>query len=242
VTAFPVRPASVVVPLFLAVLGTVALQAAEFWERLQPEQWSRKQAEELLQASPWARVVELPVRAAPGQPIPTVVQAGTDACANCDPTGRSFDRELSQANQLLRVPTLRVRLLWLTALPIREALGRLSAQAAQARIPAGVPASEAASYCVLAAGPLPVEWVGPQADALRQKAELRVRDGRRLLPVKVQAKPAGEAFVEAQLFFSRAEVEQLEEREVVLVLDFGRHKIRQKFNLARMVYRGKLEI
>jgi hypothetical protein len=130
-----------------------------------------------------------------------------------------------------------LRLTWLTALPIKQAVlrERMDEGGVLAESAKEIMSTEEQYYAVGITG-LPADM----AQKLTEAA-LRVPDKEEIKPARGDFQPRG-ATVDVMILFSRAKPVTTEDKEVEVILKLDGVEIGQKFPLIDMVFNGRLEL
>ena len=216
----------------LFVLASNALVAAEFWDTKPFREWSDKEARKLLEDSPWAALIAVPL---PNRgPVPTPDSAGG---------GRGGGGRGGGGAEGFGPAPVRVRLTisWRSALPLKQAAARQQAGNG-GTIPPDMEAALAREdelYVVAIQG-LPPQYTqsGPAStiDAFLH------RNGKPDIPAaRGAAQPARGGAV---LFvgFPRTDPITLADGDVEVDVKIGALGIKKKFKLKDMLFHGRLEL
>jgi len=216
--------------LSLLFLTACLLLGAEFWDTKPFPEWSDKELQQVMTNSPWARRVEAPTNASPGESGATNAKVPDLS----GPTG-------------LRGPTLPVMIRWLSALPMKQGQMRAKYGKDAATSPEAQKFLERQSmlYVVAVTG-IPGYYVsaggGDKArDAITQSTTLTPKGKAPIKPAGIQFAASGPN-VEVILGFERANEITLSDQEVELSSIIGTVWVRHKFKLRDMVVKGKLEL
>jgi len=211
---------------FLIILS---LSAADFWQTKPYTEWSDKEAQRLLNNSPWVREVELMIGGAPG--------AGT-------PGGGRGGRGGPGGDVAAPAP-ISVVLRWQTALPIKQALARLKfgkdvASSADAKTFLD---HEETTYVIAVSAPPEMMAGHPEQmkSALKGLTTLTVKAKGVLTPSEVQIMPNNKT-VDVYFSFPRTAALSPEDKEVEFSTRIGFSAVTSKFRLKDMVFNGKLEL
>jgi len=243
-----------------AVAGVALLAgllfASEPWTK-DPQKWTAADAQRILNSSPWAQSTnatfanEQDNEPPPPGPLPGAAQAGM-----AGPRGAADGHWDGGVGRVPpgRVPSLPLLIRWDSALPIREAAGRVSGGIA-------VSADDAAKDYVISiaglvaakryrdAGQLSGKSRSDDGVDARDPEELLeglmantrlVRRGRQALSPE-NVKLDSETGV-VHVYFPRADRIFAGEKEVVLTTRFGSLTVRKIFRPVDMIYRGRLEL
>ncbi len=124
----PMKKKCVLLTLVLTLLSATAAQGQEFWEKKPYQKWSEQECRKLLGDSPWARSHTLsqtliqPLQS-PGvaRPLGTNPIENIESARSPEPLGRDDTGRARQAR-----PELKYQAQFRSALPIRQAIVRLS--------------------------------------------------------------------------------------------------------------------
>jgi hypothetical protein len=208
--------------LFLAAPFAAALRAADdFWATKPADQWTAEECEKLLSDSPWTKKQTV----ARGALI-----EGLGAPA---PRGR---------RGVVITHTVDLVIRWMSAQPMKQALASLVPAKNRKQAKRSVFRDEA-GYVLIVKG-LPVNVMqlsGESRSSLERSAELRFpgRD-----PLKVTRFGVARDGAAADLRFVFPEVPNLTiaDKSAELRFEMGRAKIKQKFDLDKMLYQGELAL
>jgi hypothetical protein len=215
--------------LFVFFLMILSLWAANFWQTKPYTEWNDKEAQRLLNDSPWAREVELMTGGAPGAGAPGGGRGGRGG-----PGG-----------DVAAPAPISVVLRWQTALPIKQALARLKfgkdvASSADAKTFLD---HEETTYVIAVSAP-PEMMAGPQEQmktVMKGLTTLTVKGKGVLTPSEVQIMPNNK-MVDVYFSFPRAASLSLDDKEVEFSTRIGFSAVTSKFRLKDLVFNGKLEL
>lgn len=221
--------------LSLFVGLTLSLWAADFWQTKPYTEWNDKETQKLLNSSPWAREVELPMGGGPS--APTAGAPGGGRGGRGGPAGDVPVAGPLSVNVLLR---------WQTALPVKQALARIKfgkevANSADAKT---FLEQQETTYLIVVSGVPPMMMAGPQEQlksALKSQTALSVKGKGILAPSEVQITPNNK-LVDVYLSFPRIAPLTLDDKEVEFSTRIGPSAVRSKFRLKDMVFNGMLEL
>lgn len=247
----------------LAFVAVIAI-AGQPWSK-NPEKWSKRDAERILNVSPWAHRVQVrfpaPARIAPQMSLPGAEQAGMggrDAYS-----GKNWDGGVQRnPRNLPGVPELSVLVRWGSALPVREALQKadepLAPRADESPVekyyiitviglvPAGVYESEGEIK-----PPATTSESGddenapkkrnpePMLEGLMADSMLATDSGISIRPENVKLDAATGAL---QFFFPRTKQIAPGDGEAIFETKFSIMTIKTRFRLKDMVYRDNLAL
>lgn len=218
--------------LSLFFLLILTLWAADFWQTKPYTEWNDKETQKLLNSSPWARDVELPMGG-----------AGPGAGAPAGGRGRGGPAGDAPIADPLIIHAL---LSWQTALPMKQALARVKfgkdvANSADAKTFLD---HEETTYVVVLSGLPSMMLAGPEErwkSALLRQTGLSVKGKGTLAPSEVQITPNNK-MIDVYFSFPRTAPLSLDDKEVEFSTRIGPSAVRSKFRLKDMVFNGKLEL
>jgi hypothetical protein len=216
----------------ICVLAGSALVAAEFWETKPFREWSDKEARRLLENSPWAARIAVPL---PNRgPVPTPDSAGGGRGGG----GRGGGGPEGFGPEPVRV---RLTISWSSALPLKLAVARQQAgnggtipQDAEATL-----AREDELYVIAIQG-LPPQYTrsGPTStiDAFLH------RDGKPDIPATRGASQPARGGAILFVGFPRTDPITLADGDVEFEVKIGALGVKKKFKLKDMIFHGRLEL
>jgi hypothetical protein len=250
----------------LIFLATASMVAADFWEAKDPALWSEAQIRKIVTDSPWAKGAAVSFKGNPKLAVRSRERLAerSDAGApdpSAGPPGSTAAEVFTDSSSA--PPPVVVR--WEAARPVSEAcasggmdrylfsctskilylsdLGNKFDELAQAyyilsmsNYPnAGRPGDPPQHSSAAAAA------LERMSRRIQQSAFLKRAGKTPLEPSKVVILPAGHALL-VILFFSRSEPITLADKEVVFDSESDTIVVKSRFNLGRMVYKGRLEL
>jgi hypothetical protein len=239
----------------------VAADAAQAWNK-DPAKWSHSDIERILNASPWAQVVPVIFHdpeddEVPEVPLPGPAQAGMGSRGNVS-DGKWDGGVAKNARNIPGVPQLSVVVRWDSALPVREALAKSGKQlftpeqferdyiitiaglvpAGQYHLAGAAPEHKTTSESDDDGPPDPHD-PGPMLQGLMADSMLATSAGLAIRPDDVKL----DSFTgELHFFFPRIQPITLAGKEAIFETKFGEMKVKRRFRLKDMLYRGKLEL
>ncbi|HWD97897.1 MAG TPA: hypothetical protein VG345_02625 [Bryobacteraceae bacterium] len=230
---------------------TVALAAADFWNKKQPSEWSGSEIQHLMSKSPWAKEVNAGVlpqpngpNAGPGPDTSPGGLGGGRGMGGPGGGGYNIGSGREQRDRGAR-PAAAVTVRWESAQPMLDAT--------RETLPA-----EFANHYVIAVAGLPIEWgLDRAARAHRSDAEKSVHLSDLVERLKAGAtlqardrEPEGAGVVrrapsdEAWLFGFSRELLPLtaSDKDVEFALNSGPMAVKAKFEPKEMMYRGRLAL
>jgi hypothetical protein len=239
---------------FLLVSLAFLLPAGDFWKQTKAEDWTGEEIQKIMLDSPWAKRCELILgmtnRSAYNIPdsnagrrrgrIGDLTSAGNpDASSGWTNVG-------GQRSPNYRADTKPVQLMWVTALPVRQAIARQRFGPEWRKSPAAESfLTRPAGGYVLEVNGIPERAFGGEIGALKEMATLHIKGCGPIHPAEIQGKLQG-TYANVLIFFAdsgeKGHKITLEDKEVEVVIAFPNHNLKKKFKLADMVYEGRLEI
>jgi hypothetical protein len=224
-------------------LGAMVLYAANFWDTKKYTEWTDKEVQRMLEASPWARPVDISLGAGGGGvrgPSATGVHSG----------GGSSERTIDRGGSA-RIGTgtasgarmMRIHIRFVSAVPIRQAIARLRFGLEAATSPKALKwiNPEAQDYVVNVSG-LPMRMLGGNPEQLREQAWLKIKRVDPIAARNVESRRQ-EGQAELHIFFPKSSHEiTAADKNVEFHLRLPRMDVKRKFKLKDMVYNGKLAI
>jgi len=237
-------------PVLLAYASMVVLIAADLsWKTKPVAQWTEEEARQVLTISPWAREVtagvarresedELRTGGKMGQPTgvgyDNVDPKGSGLKAP-SPTAAVFTGSNARSTRSL-VQTIKLRLRWESALPVR--LAELRSQEIEP------PTLEGDGYLIAVYGIPSGNFKGDPkklGDPLREDAVLRREGKKDVKPSSVEVFQRSDGTAVVYLFPLSAEVTR-KDGYIEFEAHIGRIVVAQVFNLGEMEFQGKLEL
>ena len=254
----------------LVVVLACSLGAADFWQSKPYSEWSDKDVQKMLTASPWARQVGVgvegpaaPVRAnggrrsdtsgdpsdTPGPPV-----AGGGVIAGADVGGGGFGGADSPGTRGGRgddaaggsAQSILVMLRWQTALPLKQAAVRAKYGSEATTSPEAkrILEHEESNYVISVSG-LPAAMARGDFEKLKESVKrqtsLSTKGREKLPPAEVQLAPR-DKFVDAIFIFPKNQPFTPDDKEVEFSTRIGSLAVKYKFRLKDMMYNGKLEL
>lgn len=252
----------VITVVVLLGIGAALLLAADFWEKKKFTEWSDKEVEKMLNNSPWARAVDIPMGGpsvmgagggrgrggmgggAPGGGMPG---GGMPSGGGMGGAGGGYGgggvggMDMPQA-----MPTMRLFVRWVSALPVRQAIARMrfGAEAGASEEAARVLRPQDDRYIVSVAG-LPGGMAQGEFDQFKELASLKIKGRDPLHANQVQGQREQNR---ANLYFLFPKSKDggydisLDDKEVEFELKLRAFQVSRKFKLKDMVFEGKLEL
>jgi hypothetical protein len=241
-----------VLPLVL-VFALLSASSGDPWDK-DAAQWTDQDAQLVLSDSPWVQSVEAEMhdprddRDEYSAPPPAGERAGMAGQTNpVAPSGR-WDGGTGR-NSMGSLPSLPVTVRWDSALPVREALRRVSGSE--------TPGASSGDYVITLTGLIPAgryhsagradtssnsdgvsDKRNPEEllEAFMSSSRLLPRGETAIAPSNVKLDPASGAL---HIFFPHTRPIEAKAKEVVFVTRFGDFRVRAKFRVKDMRYQGK---
>jgi hypothetical protein len=215
-------------PSLLAVVPATAFASKEFWNEKAPSEWTDAEIRQLLNQSPWAKEGSISDTTQRGSLGPAGAEAGGNERSRVKSlsTTPKGERPVNIGPQV----TWKAMVRWESALPIREALHR------------GSPGKLPEDYIVNVFGEVPgVDLTS--GDAILKDNTTLEHKGDQIKLNRVALAPGNNLSEAGTLFyFSRLLALKPEDKEVTFTTKLGPLKVKCKFTLRDMFYRGNLEL
>jgi hypothetical protein len=217
----------------LLLLFALTLFAADFWQNKPFTEWSDKDVQKMLNASPWAK------RTAVETGPPRIVDPSGGGGRGRGNAGALGDGGNGSEVPDTAPPSIPVVIRWQTALPMKQALARIrfGAEAGTSDEARKFIERQDSNYVIGLSGLPP----GIAAGDVKEKTTLAVKGKSPLQPMEVQFAPR-ERFTDVFMTFPRTAPFTLDDKEVEFSSKIGPLSIRYKFRLKDMVFNGKLEL
>ena len=242
-------------------LGAATLYAADFWENKEFTGWSDKEVQKMVNNSPWARRLDISMgsgtrmRGAGGRRGGAGGMSGGTMSAETSGAGGGAGGMSSAGGRRSGggsgsmygdVPTMRLYLRWVSALPVRQAIARLKygEEAGSSPEAAEMLEREETNY-VISVASLPARMVGGNVEQLKSRVALNIKGKDPIAPDDIIGRRREEGAV-LYFFFPKGQngshVITAADKEVEFVLKLRNMEVKRKFKLKDMVYNGKLEL
>jgi hypothetical protein len=214
-------------PSVLAVIPATAFASKEFWNGKMPSDWTDAEIHQLLNQSPWAKEGSISDTAQRGSLGSTAAGGGGGGGRR---RGRGAPGSSDARTNTGPLVKWKATVRWESALPVREALHR------------GAPGELPEDYILNVFGEVP--GVDPDAsDAILKDNTTLEHKGDQIKLNRVEPAPKNSVSEDGTLFyFSRRLALRLEDQEVTFTTRLGPLKVKCKFALKDMLYRGSLEL
>jgi hypothetical protein len=216
-------------PSLLVVVPAAAFAPKEFWNEKMPSDWTDAEIHQLLNQSPWAKEGSISDTTSRGTLGSTAAGAGGSGGG-----GRRAARSTSTTRGSTPIAGLQVTwkatVRWESALPVREALRR------------GAPGELPEDYILNVYGEVPGVDPDSGLEILKDNTTLEHK-GDQIKLNRIELAPGNNVTEAGTLFyFSRLLALKLENKEAIFTTKLGPLKVKCKFTLKDMLYRGNLEL
>lgn len=241
--------------VFLLVVTEVP--ADPFWSEKPFSEWTREEAVEILEDSPWASLAELKVLARTTGGPPPVISDDPDCCAEVNPNEgsvvSSHERGLRHTPRLMEKSAADFRIWFLTAGPVRMAMARLGVLDGQLSPEEAEQSLEKKAFpgavvIVLSAlDPEDSQALNCTQVQMQEFCSVELKKSGRKVPLYQYVSPLQSGDPQAFFVFPRQidgeEVFKLEEEEILFAIEFtGQARIEKTFKLEEMLVQGALEL
>lgn len=226
------------------LLAGGALLAADFWEGRDFTSWSDREVRKMLTDSPWAKRVNIVMGGLRGEES-SGFHVGPDPFGFGGTGVRSLPGE-ADTQQFAGIRRVTVTVLWINALPVRQAVVR-AVVGRDAPIPPDgreFLVEEDPFYTVAVIG-LPPRFalLGRMLDAVKAETMLKPRDGLPVAPDEVVLERDDDQSIRALFRFPRTAAITLDDRDVEFVTKLGPvTDIKKRFRLRDMQFGGRLAL
>ncbi len=244
------RSRPVLAALLLAA-AAVSVSAANFWDEKPFREWSAEEAGKLLTDSPWAKTVEVLAQSMSERAGALRPAARGNTPPSVDPS-RGMGRASIQggagptAASVQATRSVKVRMRWVSALPVRQAVAvqQFGAEAANSAEAVKMMLAKSEHY-VLGLTGLDKQDLKGDPEKLKSITALKIRKQEPLTPIHVQVAPSQDG-QEIYLFFPKAKDGghdiTLDDKNIEVEIKLDAATIRRGFKLADMVYYDQLQI
>jgi len=215
----------------LEVVPASAFASKEFWNEQKPSDWTDAEIRQLLNQSPWARegsISDTTSRGSLGSPVEA--GGGAGAGGGGRRAARSTASTRTATSSTGPQVTWKATVRWESALPVREALQR------------GAPGELPEDYILNVFGEVPGADPDSGFASLKENTTLEHK-GDQIKLNRIELAPGNSVSEAGTLFyFSRLLALKLEDKEAIFTTKLGPLKVKCKFTLKDMLYRGNLEL
>jgi len=217
-------------PGLLAAVPAAAFASKEFWNEKKPSDWTDAEIHQLLNQSPWAKegsISDTTQRGSLGAPAARTEAGVAVGGRRSSSSPASTRTESPNAGPQL---TWKAKVRWESALPVREALHP------------GAPGDRPEDYILNVFGEVPGADPDSGFAILKDNTTLEHK-GDRIKLNRIELAPGNNVSEAGTLFyFSRLLALKLEDKEAIFTTKLGPLKVKCKFTLKDMLYRGNLEL
>ena len=240
--------------LSLVLLGALSggsIWAADPWKSNKKyTEWSEKEIRKVLEKSPWAKTVTLTFLAESGSGQGAGGRQPLDDQPNQVTSAGRGGPPISGSSGGPRTASRLVLVRWDSALPVRRAVERRQVQAEMMTPEQAQQYFEQApsEYVVVLGGMPMVEMTGGTLEEVKASTYLKTGDKQRIMAQDVRISQLPEESLAAgqvpDFYFSfpRATPIELRQKSVEFFTEVGQFKIKKKFKLKDMLFKGKLEL
>ena len=226
------------------LLAGTALLAADFWEEKDFTSWSDKEVRKMLTDSPWAKRANIVMGGLRGEES-SGYHVGPDPFGFGGTGVHSLPGE-ADTQQFAGIRRATVTVLWINALPVRQAVVR-AVVGRDAPIPPDgreYLVEEDPFYTVAVVGlPPPFALLSRMLDAVKAETMLKRRDRPPVAPERIVLERDDDQSIRALFHFPRTEAITPAERDVEFVTKLGPvTDIKKKFRLRDMRFGGRLAL
>ena len=216
-------------PSLLATVPAPAFASKDFWNEKKPSDWTDAEIHQLLNQSPWAKE---------GSISDTTQRGSLDSRGAGNDAGVAVGRRTARSTASTRAETpsagpeltWKATVRWESALPVREALRR------------GSPGDRPDDYILNVFGEVPGADPDSGFAILKDNTTLEHK-GDQIKLNRIELAPGNNITEAGTLFyFSRLLALKLEDKEAIFTTKLGPFKVKCKFTLKDMLYRGKLDL
>jgi len=222
--------------LILAVLA-----GADFWQETPFTAWSAQQVEKMLTDSPWAKKVVALAGSLREGALGGFESSGAGLGGGGGVSPRSGTDDAA-FQQIRRVP---VTVIWISALPVRQALLRRQAGPGAQITPDQQHqlSEDEPSYTLVVFG-LPMKLAARLGtiEEVTAKTSLKPNGKERIAPQDVRVSRDGDQFFRVEFLFPKGNAIALGDKEVAFTTKLGDVEIAKKFKLAEMTVGGRLAL
>ena len=220
------------------LLATAALTAADFWEEKDFTTWSPQQIDKMLTDSPWAKKATIVVGSLREGEAPGGFSSGGAGFGGGGGAARD-----SGGAEFRGVSRITATVVWISALPVRQAIARLRAGVDAPVLPdeRRLPEDEAFYVVAVAGMPIRVAQAGTLNEVL-DKTALKSKGKAPIKPADIRIVPESKQTVRVEFVFPKSNAITLDDKEIEFVTKMGAADIARKFTLANMTVRGRLAL
>lgn len=233
---------------FLIAAGTNAAAQAAFWDRKKSAEWTEEEVRRILTDSPWARVTAVPLKLEkPGERGPATwkdIPGAGPTLPDSAPGGMIGSPVGGIGAPKPKLPQqAQIVVRWASALPVRQALGRHKHPDDPDEARRFAEREESFYVLEVLGVPSLVAYRGPELiqTELHRSSYLRTKTGRLLRPDSTYVAVQG-LFLGITIRFPKSPPVTLKDGWVECGGRTEPFEFRQRFELRRMMYGGRLEL
>jgi hypothetical protein len=224
------------------LLFSVVLTGTDFWQEKPFAAWSAQQVEKMLTESPWAKKVTVVIGTIREGNFGVFESGGAGVGGGGGGASHKTESDDPAFQQIRRLP---VNVIWISALPVRQALLRRQAGLGTQITPEQQrQLSEDEPFYTLVVFGLPMRLatrLGTLED-LTAATSLKPNGKERIAPGDVRVSRDGDQFFRVELLFPKSDPIALGDKEVAFTTKLGDVEVARKFKLAEMTIGGKLAL
>src|SRR5579883_696675 len=235
-----------------ALVCSVSLFAADFWNAKPFTDWNEKDAQKMLENSPWSRPLSIATgmegpaagnnggkrggRGAMGETASDSAQSGRMGDNPMGDPGSGVGGRNRTGEEVGPIATTTVTVRWQSALPVRQAMVKLKYGNEAGTSPEAKKFLEAPqnAYVIALSGSLQPMFRGGDNDAIKkmlmEETTIAVKGKDALKPADIQSGRAGKG-LEIYFIFPKSAEFSLEDKEVEFSTKLGKISVKQKFKL-----------
>jgi hypothetical protein len=223
------------------LLTSAVLTGADFWQEKPFTAWSAQQVEKMLTDSPWAKKVTALAGSLREGPLGGFESSGAGPGGGGGASRRT-ESDDPAFQQIRRVP---VTVIWISALPVRQALLRRQAgPGAQITPDQQRQLSDDEPFYTLVVFGLPMKLAARLGtiEDVTAKTSLKPNGKERIAPEDVRVSRDGDQFFRVEFLFPKGNAIALGDKEVAFSTKLGDVEIAKKFKLAEMTVGERLAL
>jgi len=230
--------------------------AADLWLSRPFAEWTDKDAQKIINASPWARQISVMPsgarvpsysgdrRGSTLEDNPAIMRAPTNA-ENAEVTAKPRENQAGDDSRQIASGPVKLVIQWRSALPVRQALARakFGVEAATSAEAKQFIETEPSDYVIAVIG-IPRAFLSGDGESLKktlmERATLSAGGKARIHPSEIQFR-AGPS-IDVFFAFPRTSPFTAEDKRVEFVVKLDPLAIKEDFRLRDMMFQGKLEL
>ena len=223
------------------LLTSAVLTGADFWQEKPFTAWSAQQVEKMLTDSPWAKKVTALAGSLREGALGGFESSGTGPGGGGGASPRS-ESDDPAFQQIRRVP---VTVIWISALPVRQALlKRQAGPGAQITPEQQRQLSDDEPFYTLVVFGLPMKLAARLGtiEDVTAKTSLKPNGKERIAPEDVRVSRDGDQFFRVEFLFPKGNAIAPGDKEVAFTTKLGDVEVARKFKLSEMTIAGRLAL